>query len=183
MIGKVAALKAAAAYGFACFAGYEVHERVVPAVKHYVAKRAEASRPHRPQPPKPPKIDTRTVCPPAVGITTLAEPLNYSRSLVPMDDDNVPATDEARDLPVESARAIGYGQIQPGGFGVYHPPGGGGGGGVLIPTKPVDKPTDEPTPIASVPEPATWLTVIVGMAAVGWAIRASKRKVRRGEVI
>jgi len=179
MIGKVAALKAAAAYGFACFAGYEVHERVVPAVKHYVAKRNAASRPHRPHPPKPPKIDTRTVCPPAVGITTLAEPLNYSRSLVPMDDDNVPATDEARDLPPESARAISYGQVQPG-FGSYHPP--VGGGGVLVPTKPVDKPTDEPTPVAAVPEPATWLTAIVGLTGIGWVLRAAKRKVHRGEV-
>lgn len=172
MIGKVAALKAAAAYGFACFAGYEVHERVVPAVRHHFAPK-KVVRHTKPKPPRAQKINTQTSCPPAVGIATLAEPLSYGRSLIPMDDDNVPATDEARDLPSTTRRTIGYGQSQPGGFSGFVPIGGGPGG---VPPGTGKPPTDEPTPVAAVPEPATWVTLVVGMSAVGWAIRSSKRR-------
>ena len=50
-------------------------------------------------------------------------------------------------------------------------PGGGGGGGFFSP--PVTQATPEvpPTPVTPVPEPATWMTMILGFALIGRALR------------
>jgi hypothetical protein len=50
-------------------------------------------------------------------------------------------------------------------------PGGGGGGGFFSP--PVTQATPEvpPTPVTPVPEPATWMTMILGFALIGWVLR------------
>lgn len=78
----------------------------------------------------------------------------------------------------------------PGGGGVIIGPGGGsggapgGGGGAIVPTPtptptftpPVSvTPTPTPPPMSAVPEPATWLMLIVGFGAVGSALRKRRR--------
>lgn len=54
-----------------------------------------------------------------------------------------------------------------GGGGVVIPGGGGGGG-----TTPVEPPPPPP----AVPEPATWLNLLLGFAALGWALRRGRRR-------
>ncbi|CAA9524624.1 MAG: hypothetical protein AVDCRST_MAG62-1342 [uncultured Sphingomonas sp.] len=45
--------------------------------------------------------------------------------------------------------------------------GGGGGGGGVLPGNPVTPPNQVP----AVPEPSTWLMMLLGFGTVGWAIR------------
>lgn len=64
----------------------------------------------------------------------------------------------------------------PGGFSVG---GGGGGGGGNPPVEPpvnppVVPPVTPPPPVAPVPEPSTWIMLLLGMAAVGGALRSGK---------
>lgn len=61
--------------------------------------------------------------------------------------------------------------------------GGGPGGSVTPPPGPVTPPVVEtPTPSSPVPEPSTWLTLIVGLAVVAGAMRRTTGQPRRGEV-
>lgn len=54
--------------------------------------------------------------------------------------------------------------------------GGGGGGGIAVTPPPIDVvPT---VPVAGVPEPATWISMIIGFALVGAALR---RPIRRAQ--
>jgi len=61
------------------------------------------------------------------------------------------------------------------GNAIIIPPGGGGGG--VIPGgggPPASNPTpppNEPVVIPPVPEPATWMTMLLGFALIGWSIR------------
>lgn len=80
----------------------------------------------------------------------------------------------------------------PGGGGVIIGPGGGGGsgGGSFSPPTPEPSPTHTGTPpvaliptptvspIAAVPEPGTWLMLIVGFGFVGATMRSTRRKNR-----
>jgi hypothetical protein len=66
-----------------------------------------------------------------------------------------------------------------GGF-LFGPPGGGGGGGIgATPPDtggPIAVPTPPPPPVAgAVPEPSTWLMLILGFGALGQAIRRRAR--------
>ncbi|WP_228243437.1 PEP-CTERM sorting domain-containing protein [Porphyrobacter sp. GA68] len=78
----------------------------------------------------------------------------------------------------------GGGITGPGG-GFFVPPGGfsiGGGGGVppevppVVPpiVPPVVPPINPPPPVAPIPEPATWLTMLLGMTAIGLFLRSGK---------
>lgn len=59
------------------------------------------------------------------------------------------------------------------------PPGGSGGGGSS--SFPASEPRQPLTPVAAVPEPATWATMLLGFAMLGWRMRRrpSKRGVRK----
>lgn len=72
-----------------------------------------------------------------------------------------------------------------GGGGFYNPGFGGGGGGIFIPGPggnpggpivDVPNPPPGPPPTAAVPEPGTWLMLILGFGAVGAGLR--RRRVR-----
>lgn len=85
-------------------------------------------------------------------------------------------------LPVFPQGGVGRG---PGG-GFFGPPGGfsvggggpgGGGGGEVPPViPPIVPPVVPPPPVAPIPEPSTWLMLLLGMAAVGAALRSGKAK-------
>lgn len=84
--------------------------------------------------------------------------------------------------PVDQTGGVPGGPGGPGFGGVFTPPiGGGGGGGGVIVTPPNPNPNPEPegpgpvTPIPGVPEPATWLTMIMGFGLVGHALRRRRR--------
>lgn len=68
----------------------------------------------------------------------------------------------------------------PVGFGLMPPPPGvgiGGGGGGLVITPPGETPGTPPPPAPPppIPEPATWMTLILGFAAVGCVTRRRSR--------
>jgi hypothetical protein len=56
---------------------------------------------------------------------------------------------------------------------VATPPGGGGGtgGGGGPSTFPTSEPRQPLTPVAAVPEPGTWATMLLGFAMLGWRMR------------
>lgn len=109
-------------------------------------------------------------------------------------------TDAVADLPVPptgpgSFGPIGIGFIPtPGGFVVTPNVGGttgGGGGGTggggstppdtsVTPVSPA-VPVTPVTPVAAVPEPATWLTLLLGFGAIGGALRSRRRVTTRAE--
>lgn len=91
---------------------------------------------------------------------------------------SVPASSGSSPLPVPGGAGGG-------GF-IVAPPGGGtpGGGGIgILPPTPLPTstppviPTPTPTtpPVSAIPEPATWLMLIIGFGLVGRALRARRR--------
>jgi len=65
-------------------------------------------------------------------------------------------------------------------FLVPPPPGGGGGGGVFIPPPQVTTPETPTVPVtppanSAVPEPATWLMMLIGFVFIGRPIRGSRK--------
>lgn len=58
----------------------------------------------------------------------------------------------------------------PGGAIIPPPPGGGGGGGGGNPPPPPGPPPPPPV-VTPVPEPATWIMMIVGVGMIGWQLR------------
>lgn len=65
----------------------------------------------------------------------------------------------------------GGGFFFPGGGG--GPPGGGGGGPPGTTPPPIVTP---PTPVPGVPEPGTWMTMILGFTITGWTLRRRRSK-------
>ena len=64
----------------------------------------------------------------------------------------------------------------PGG-NVIVPGGGGGGGGCCGGTDtPPDTPPETPPEVPAVPEPGTWLTMLLGFGFVGWASRRNRSR-------
>ena len=92
---------------------------------------------------------------------------------VPVETGLGPPIDLATPL-VGGGGGFGPGVIGGGGF-----IGGGGGGGVVTPPTggggTVTPPGDGGTPVSPVPEPATWLSMIVGFAFVGASMRRRRR--------
>lgn len=93
----------------------------------------------------------------------------------PGDLNGVPAVE-----PLGDAGGLPIGGGFPGGFGpVIVGGGGGGGGGGTTPGEPgTDNPTPTPTvpvvPIPAVPEPATWLMMLLGFGSMGFVLRSRR---------
>lgn len=110
----------------------------------------------------------------------------------PADSDVLPGTVVAPEaFPVVASDVgpapgpfIGGGSNLPGAIvtpGIFTPPGGGGtpgtgGGGGGGDTPGTVTPVTPGTPVASVPEPATWLTMIAGFGLIGAILRSRRRK-------
>jgi hypothetical protein len=98
---------------------------------------------------------------------------------VPVDTGLVPPVDLA--TPFVGGGGFGPGVVGGGGLigggGGFIGGGGGGGGGVVTPPTDgvVTPPVDGGTPVSPVPEPATWLSMIVGFAFVGASMRRRRR--------
>ena len=54
--------------------------------------------------------------------------------------------------------------------------GGGGGGGGIAPPPPPPPPPPSPPVVAAVPEPSTWILLLMGFAAVGSSLRRNKAR-------
>ena len=99
---------------------------------------------------------------------------------LPLDTSSSGATLPAIALPIP----VGGGFFSPvtGGFGGgIGGGGGGGGGGGDTPTPPPPAPPPPPPPIAAaVPEPSTWMLLLIGFAAVGASLRRAKSNQNSG---
>ena len=104
------------------------------------------------------------------------------------------------DVPVVDGLFPGYGGGAPPFFGGYgpgfpiggggggflpvsggFPPVGGGGGGGFLPTPPTGVTPVVPGPVAAVPEPSTWITMILGFGLIGTALRRRRRLDREAQ--
>lgn len=115
-------------------------------------------------------------------LQSLAGPLAPAAPIefLPLDTSSSGATLPAIALPIP----VGGGFFSPvtGGFGGgIGGGGGGGGGGGDTPTPPPPAPPPPPPPIAAaVPEPSTWMLLLIGFAAVGASLRRAKSKQNSG---
>ena len=112
-------------------------------------------------------------------LQSLAGPLAPAAPIefLPLDTSSSGATLPAIALPIP----VGGGFFSPvtGGFGGGI--GGGGGGGGDTPTPPPPPPPPAPPPIAAaVPEPSTWMLLLIGFAAVGASLRRAKSNQNSG---
>ena len=111
-------------------------------------------------------------------LQSLAGPLAPAAPIefLPLDTSSSGATLPAIALPIP----VGGGFFSPvtGGFGGGI---GGGGGGGDTPTPPPPMPPPPPPPIAAaVPEPSTWMLLLIGFAAVGASLRRAKSNQNSG---
>ena len=115
-------------------------------------------------------------------LQSLAGPLAPAAPIefLPLDTSSSGATLPAIALPIP----VGGGFFSPvtGGFGGGIGGGGGGGGGGDTPTPPPPPgPPPPPPPIAAaVPEPSTWMLLLIGFAAVGASLRRANSNQNSG---
>jgi hypothetical protein len=110
-------------------------------------------------------------------------PKNLAEVLSPPQSMLVPVDIAAPAPAIELASAIPPGIIVPPGFppggGIVTPPGGGiitppGGGGGTPPPGPPETPPDTPHGPPPLPEPGTWMTMLLGFGLAGWALRRNR---------
>ena len=110
-------------------------------------------------------------------LQSLAGPLAPAAPIefLPLDTSSSGATLPAIALPIP----VGGGFFSPvtGGFGGGIGGGGGGGGDTLTPPPPAAPP---PPIAAAVPEPSTWMLLLIGFAAVGASLRRAKSNQNSG---
>lgn len=127
----------------------------------------------------------RLPAPPAVVPQNLAELIAPPiADIVPLDLPKAPAMLFA--APAPSPGAIFFsppGGAIPGGGGGGVPGGGGGvpgGGGGSPPGSPPSSPPLTSPP--AVPEPGTWMTMLMGFAFIGWSLRRHRKPVAAGAI-
>ena len=122
----------------------------------------------------------RLAAPKPVVPKNLAEVLAPPVSALAPTDLDVPVAELAPVLPPPPGAILlpppgGGVFVPPPGGGVVTPPGGGGtppGGGGGTPPGPPDTPPDVPPP--AIPEPGTWMTMILGFGLIGWSLRRDR---------
>ena len=123
-------------------------DKIARAAGYVPAKKAPASASK-----KPAGLAQAPECPPVMAAPA---PL-ASIGLTPLGLSPEPITE----LTSASPFLLGPGAGPGGGFLV--PPGGGGGGGI--------NPPPPPPPVSGIPEPTTWMTMMIGFGAIGGAAR------------
>lgn len=121
-------------------------------------------------------------------------PISFADSVVPIPftsfTDAVPLLGAPGGfLPVAGPLLAGGGIVVPPVFGggvVAPPGGGGGGGGVVVPPDTVTPPPTTPPPptggegvvppVLAVPEPATWVTMMLGFGVIGGMLRRRRAR-------
>lgn len=86
----------------------------------------------------------------------------------PFDDTPFPSASNSTQLP-ETTLSSSNPSSGPGNFN--NSPGFGNGPGNFTPDEPVDPPVIVDPPVSPVPEPATWLMMLLGFAVIGLALR------------
>lgn len=164
MIAKLAAA------GIVCTGSGYVARPVVDRAIAHVSTPIKKPTAHKASAHRRTHISTRTTPPCAVPILPIAGIAAFTQPLAMMDDD-VEGSGTASLVPVTSTqRAFATTVYQPaapgGGVGIV--PTGPGAGPTPTPTS---SPTNAPPVTSSVPEPATWAMVVLGMFAAGFALR------------
>jgi hypothetical protein len=181
MFGRAWILSHAAAVGLSCTA-----VTVVPPASVYHAIKARFAKPaeHRRSTGKPQghskPAAAAPVCPPS-GIATITALPDLSRPLVAMDSDFEDAVLSGSTMQ-SAARSPWGGAVQASAIGFVRP-GGAGGVGTASPAAgtPVAKPTDD-APVSALPEPETWISMLVGVVLIGAVLRRSRTATQLEEV-